>query len=41
MKDESRSVGRLLDVLDEAKGLVAEFADEAFKSKTAEEALRV
>lgn len=40
MKDESRSVGRLLDVLDEAKGLVAEFADEAFKSKTAEEALR-
>jgi PAS domain S-box-containing protein len=40
MKDESRSVGRLLDVLAEAKDLVAEFADEAYKSKAAEEALR-
>lgn len=40
MKDESRSVGRLLDVLAEAKDLVAEFADEAFKSRAAEEALR-
>ena len=40
MKDESRSVGRLLDVLAEAKDLVAEFADEANKSKAAEVALR-
>ncbi len=40
MKDESRSVGRLLDVLAEAKDLVAEFADEAYKNKAAEEALR-
>jgi PAS domain S-box-containing protein len=40
MKDESRSVGRLLDVLAEAKDLVAEFADEANRSKAAEEALR-
>ena len=40
MKDESRSVGRLLDVLAEAKDLVAEFADEAYKSRAAEVALR-
>jgi PAS domain S-box-containing protein len=40
MKDESRSVGRLLDVLAEAKDLVTEFADEANKSRAAEVALR-
>jgi PAS domain S-box-containing protein len=40
MKDESRSVGRLLEVLTEAKDLVTEFADEAYKSKVAEETLR-
>ena len=40
MKDENRSVGRLLDVLAEAKDLVAEFADEAYKSRAAEVALR-
>jgi PAS domain S-box-containing protein len=40
MKDENGSVGRLLDVLAEAKELVAGFADEANKSKVAEEALR-
>ncbi|HPR56700.1 MAG TPA: PAS domain S-box protein [Deltaproteobacteria bacterium] len=40
MKEESRSVDRLLDVLAEAKDLVTDFADEAFKSKAAEEALR-
>ena len=40
MKDEKRSVGRLLDVLAEAKDLVAEFADEANKSKAVEDALR-
>jgi len=40
MKDENRSVGRLLDVLAEAKDLAAEFADEAYKSRAAEVALR-
>jgi len=40
MKDENRSVGRLLDVLDEARSLAAGFADEADKSRAAEVALR-
>jgi len=40
MSDESRSVDRLLEVLAEAKDLVAEFAEEAYRSKVAEEALR-
>ncbi len=40
MKDESRSVERLLDVLAEAKDLVAGLADEASKSRAAEVALR-
>jgi PAS domain S-box-containing protein len=40
MNDEHRSVGRLLEVLAEAKDLVAEFAEDACKSKAAEEALR-
>jgi PAS domain S-box-containing protein len=40
MKDESRSVGRLLDVLAEAKELVTGFADEENRSRAAEVALR-
>ncbi|MBP1750420.1 MAG: multi-sensor hybrid histidine kinase [Deltaproteobacteria bacterium] len=40
MKDENRSVGRLLDVLAEARELVTEFADEANRSGAAEVALR-
>ena len=40
MKDENRSVGRLLDVLSEAKELVAGLADEANRSRAAEVALR-
>lgn len=40
MDDGSKSVDRLLEVLAEAKDLVSEFAEEAYKSKVAEEALR-
>ncbi len=40
MKDENRSVGRLLEVLAEAKDLVTGFADEADRSRAAEAALR-
>ncbi len=40
MKDENRSVGRLLEVLAEAKDLVTEFADEASRSRAAEATLR-
>ncbi len=40
MKEENRSVGRLLEVLAEAKDLVTEFADEASRSRAAEVTLR-
>jgi two-component system, NarL family, sensor histidine kinase ComP len=40
MKDDDRTVDRLLDVLAEAQELVSAFAEDTYKSKKAEEALR-
>jgi PAS domain S-box-containing protein len=40
MQDDNKTVERLLEVLDEARELISEFADTTSKSKMAEDALR-